>query len=431
MGFLSKFFTGAGPQVIHAPNAQPSIDALQKRVQELTKANEDYRERLEKRIEQNTSMRETLTTQKEKLAKTSKAAKKAPKTFNAPMAANYREELDALNNKVDVLTKANETYRERLATRIEHNKTMQEVIKSQKAELNARRTHNRKDKTLERMETFFTGTKLKLPVEAYNAFLKKCEETAPEGKLDLFLEEMEKTQFRAFFEQLFTVEMDMAQGFDFKRLGSIVSFQRGESDIALAAKQGITLDVMKANQIRITKERFDEIIKPEFIDPTRVEGVCEIGSAWGAATRYLINRFEPETFHSYEIDTGWAQWLQDNLGVDSKQCDGESLSDTESESIDICMASSCLYFMPFVKQWNYLVEFNRVLRPGGIAVFNANMIEDATTVTLKNLLSGFFPRRSFGYLPMHCIETAFPKNQFEKLVDNHNKTAGYHIYRKR
>ena len=99
--------------------------------------------------------------------------------------------------------------------------------------------------------------------------------------------------------------------------------------------------------------------------------------------------------------------------------------------MDICVASSCLYFMPFVKQWNYLVEFNRVLKPGGLAVFNVNMIEDATIATLKSLLSAFFPRRSFGYIPLHCIEQSFPENEFEKLVTDTTKTLGYHIYRKR
>ena len=426
MSFISKFFTGSGPQVDHSAKNSPSVPALEKRIEELTKANEVYRERLEQSIEQNTSLRETLTTEKSKNKKKLKAVSPPVNSGGANDA-----EVKTLNKKVETLTTANETYRERLASRIEHNTKMQEVIKSQKAELNAQRTHDRRDVTLERIDTFFTGTKLKLPQEAFSSFIKKCNETAPPEKVELFLDEMEKTQNRAFFEQLFAVEMDMAQGFDFKRLGSIITFQRGEFDIAQAAKQGITLDEMKANQIRLTKERFDAFIKPDFIDPARVEAVCEIGAAWGAATRYMINRFEPKTFHSYEIDTGWAQWLKDNLDVDSKQCDGESLSDTEDESMDICMASSCLYFMPFVKQWNYLVEFNRVLRPGGLAVFNVNLIEDATIASLKNLLSQFFPRRSFGYIPMHCIETAFPEDQFEKLVDDTSKTLGYHIYRKR
>jgi len=106
------------------------------------------------------------------------------------------------------------------------------------------------------------------------------------------------------------------------------------------------------------------------------------------------------------------------------------LSDTEDETMDICMASSCLYFMTFVKQWNYLAEFDRVLRTGGIAVFNVNVIESTSLGTLKGLLANHFPRRSFGYIPQHCIDTAFPRDRYEKLVRNPEDNLGYQVYRK-
>jgi len=353
-------------------------------------------------------------------------------TGSAPQPRGTRAGSPSVHNlrqKVEDLTVANESYRQRLAERIEQNKSMRELIDTQKAEMNALRVNSRKDMTLERLDTFFSGTKLRLPEEAYNKFLAKCEENAP-GRVEAFLEEMDKTQNRAFYEQLFAVEMDMAQGFNFKSLRPIVTFQRGETDIAYAASKGMTLDELKANHIRITIERFDEILKKSFINPKKVKAVCEIGAAWGAATRYMLNRYTPDDYHVYEIDTGWAQWLKDNLGVDSKQCDGESLSETEDESMDICVASSCLYFMPFVKQWNYLSEFARVLKPGGIAVFNVNLIENTSLRTLKGLLANYFPRRSFGYIPQHCVDTSFPEDQFEKLVKDPTKGFGYQVYRK-
>ena len=335
-----------------------------------------------------------------------------------------------LQDKVAYLEGANEKYRSRIAERDEMNTTLRDVIAAQKSEINNMRLNSRNEITLERVDTFFRGTKLRLPEIPYQRFLAQCEENSTESKVEAFVEDMEKTQHRAIFEQLFAAEMDMAQGFDFKGLRPIVTFQRGEADIAYAASQGMTLDELKANHIRITIERFDQIVKESFIDSNRVTAVCEIGAAWGAATRYMINRFNPETFHSYEIDTGWAQWLKDNLGVDSKECDGESLSDTEDESMDICVASSCLYFMPFVKQWNYLTEFARVLKPGGIAVFNVMLMEDATLRTLKGLLANYFPRRSYGYIPRHCLDTSFPEDQFEKLIEDPAKAFGYQVYRK-
>lgn len=380
MGFISRFFTGSAPQEKLGAGPKVSVASLHQKIEKLTEANEKYRERLEKRIEQSNSM--------------------------------------------------TETYNERMKARLEQNDSLRAIIDSQKSEMSSLRVHGRKEFTLERMNTFFRGTKLRLPDEPYAKFLENCKSKATPKGMEAFEKDMEETKYLSFFEQLFTVEMDMAQGFDFRTLRPVVTFQRGEADIALAKKQGITIDELKANQIRITAERFDDIIKKDFISPKKVKAVCEIGAAWGAATRYIINRYEPEIFHSYEIDTGWAQWLKDNLDVDSKQCDGESLSDTESGSMDMCMASSCLYFMPFVKQWNYLAEFARVLRPGGIAVFNLTLIENASLVTLKGLLHNHFPRRSFGYIPQHCVDTAFPADQFEKLVENPEKGFGYQVYRK-
>jgi len=336
-----------------------------------------------------------------------------------------------LQQKNKELLEANSKYLDRLALRVEQNKALRDLIESQKATITALQLIGRKNKTLERLETFFTGTKLRLPEEPYQGFIAKCKENAPTDKFLAFCKDMEEVQYRPFYEQLFATEMDMAQKFDFRGLRPAILFQRGVADIAASARKGITVDEARANFICITKERFDDIIKSDFIDPKRVTAVCEVGAAWGAATRYMLNRYKPDTYHVYEIDTGWAQWLKDNLGVDSKQCDGESLSETDSESMDICVASSCLYFMPFVKQWNYLTEFARVLKPGGIAVFNVNLIENTTVRTLKGLLNNFFPRRSFGYIPQHCVDTSFPEDQFEKLVKDPTKGFGYQVYRKR
>jgi len=347
-----------------------------------------------------------------------------------PELKPYSEALvENLTKKVENLTIANKTLQEKLTLRFEQNKALRERLDNNETQINALHVNDRKDVTLERLETFFKGTELSLPQESYSNFITKCKESAG-NKLGAFLAEMERTQNRAFFEQLFTTEMDMAQGFNFKSLRPIVTFQRGENDIALAKKKGISIDELKANHIRITIERFDDIIKEGFIDAKRISAACEIGAAWGAATRYIINRFNPKTYHSYEIDTAWAQWLQDNLGVDSKKCDGETLSYTADSSIDICVASSCLYFMPFIKQWSYLSEFARVLKPGGIAVFNVGLIETASLETMKDLLIDFFPRRSFGYIPQHCVDTAFPEQEFEKLVKGPIDPFGYQVYRK-
>lgn len=449
MNFISKLFKGSDQEPQKSVLRSSSEPVMKKRIEDLMRTNETYKKRLAQKVEQNTKLRDVI----------NKLRDPNLEYELAFSGLDQEESFDNLNQKIENLTTANEEYKKRLsertdqynslrstlatqkvemtktfqtrlATRSDQVSSLQDTVESQKSEINSLRTNTRKAITLDRMETFFRGTKIKLPEEPYRIFLEKCKAKATTSKFDAFEKDMSQAKFNGFFEHLFAVEMEMAQGFDYRNLRPIVTFQRGENDIALAKKKGITLDELKANHIKITTERFDDIIDKGFIDPKRVSAICEIGAAWGAATRYLIDRYSPDDYHSYEIDTGWAQWLKDNLGVDSKQCDGETLSDTDDNSMDICVASSCLYFMPFAKQWSYLAEFARVLKPGGIVVFNVGLIETASLDTLRDLLNDFFPRRSFGYIPKHCLDTAFPEDDFERLVDTPKTDFGYRVYRK-
>ena len=303
---------------------------------------------------------------------------------------------------------------------------LHQTVKQLRVESSSQRTQ----KTLERIDTFLGGTSLTLPPGPFRRFVERCREESPE-RADAFLAALEADGHRALFEQLFFPEMAMAQGFNFRELESVITFQRGEHDIARAERNAVSLDNLKANHIRISDERFGALVTDAMIAPDAVNAVCEIGAAWGAATRHFIDRYSPETFHVYEIDTAWAQWLADNLGVDSKNCDGETLGFTDDATMDICVASSCLYFMPWIKQWKYLSEFARVLRPGGLAVFNVNLVERLGLRNLDGLLTNYFPRREFGYLPEHCLNTALPEDRFERLVAGGVDNEYYYVLRKR
>lgn len=340
--------------------------------------------------------------------------------------SELRDSLAEVTRRTDEIKNENEALRARLAELGESYRSQRQVS----ASLQADSTRNRTALMMERIETFFSGTELTLPPGPFAEFERRVREASPE-RADAFLESLAKDGYRPLFEQLFLPEMAMAQGFNFDSLQSIVTFQRGAQDIAQAEARGLSLDELKANHIRITRERFDALIGDDMIDAARVEGVCEIGAAWGAGTRYMIGRYAPERYHVYEIDTAWAQWLADNLGVDSKNCDGETLAHTDDDSMDICLATSCLYYMPWLKQWKYLAEFARVLRPGGLAVFNVNLMEDTTLRTLEGLRTNYFPRRVFGYIPRHCLDTAFPDDAFERIVEPTVANHGYQVIRKR
>jgi len=63
-----------------------------------------------------------------------------------------------LQQKNKELLEANSKYLDRLALRVEQNKALRDLIESQKATITALQLIGRKNKTLERLETFFTGT---------------------------------------------------------------------------------------------------------------------------------------------------------------------------------------------------------------------------------------------------------------------------------
>ena len=374
----------------------------------------------------------TRTAREEKLVKRISMLESGNVTMRERVGAQAGE-LRELRRQVALAERALERARMSVPDAVlERSEASRAIIAEQRetiSQLKTGSTSERTARTLGRIETFFQGTELTLPPGPWEAFQERCLEAAPE-RAEGFLADLAADNYRPIFEQLFAPEMAMAQGFDFKNLQAVVTFQRGADDIRNAERKGLSLDELKGNHIRLTEERFDGFLADGIIDATRVERAVEVGAAWGAGTRYVQKRFKPDSFHVYEIDTAWAQWLADNLGVDSKNCDGETLAFTDDESADVCLASSCLYFMPWLKQWSYLSEFARVLRPGGIAVFNVNLIENTRLRTLQGLRTNLFPRRVFGYLPEHCLHTAFPSDRFETVVEPSVENFGYHVIRK-
>ena len=279
-----------------------------------------------------------------------------------------------------------------------------------------------------RVENFLSNSRLTLPAKSLERFLAMCRRKAPKERVEAFQREIEGPGSRELFESLFAAEFDNAKNMDHESMKMIYSFDRGRTDIAKAAKRGMTIQQLKANEYQINREFFDRFLTQDVIPP-KVDAIVEIGPAWGGATHYFVERFKPSTYHGYEIDTAWCDWLPENFGLDMKPCDGETLSGTENQSMDIAIASSVLHFMPLEKQWSYLLEMARVLRPGGIAIFNARVVDRLSPVWLEDYMARRFPKRSFALLAQHCIDTAFPEPEFETAIPPGDR--GYEVHRRR
>jgi hypothetical protein len=281
-----------------------------------------------------------------------------------------------------------------------------------------------------RFAEFLSQANLKLPERSFNALFSSLRRTAGDVAVDAFLAEQKKNNYADLFRILFWSEIDNARSINKLNLSLNFLFERSQKDIKAATRKKIPIQQRFSDKYEINNRLYDAILKDALL-PKSVKSVCEIGGAWGGTTQYFVRRFAPKTYHMYEIDGGWSKWLSENYGVESKKVDGETLSETPDASMDLVLASNCMFFMPPIKQWSYLAEMDRVLKPGGLAIFNVITYERLTIKNLRKLLDNHFPRRGFGVISEHCITTAMPQDRYAKVVDEKSNTNGTEIHQKR
>lgn len=112
-----------------------------------------------------------------------------------------------------------------------------------------------------------------------------------------------------------------------------------------------------------------------------IDRVCEIGPGSGRYLEKIIRLCTPSCYEIYETAGDWAEWLVKQYGVISQRCDGKTLADTPSQSIDLVQAHKVFVCVPFFTTCGYLKEMARVVRPGGAVVFDIfteNCMDDET-----------------------------------------------------
>lgn len=144
-----------------------------------------------------------------------------------------------------------------------------------------------------------------------------------------------------------------------------------------------------------------------------VRRVVEIGTGVGMHVPTVTRRCQPESYESYEPERGWAAWLTREYGVVSHDCDGVSLRQTATASVDLVHAHAVFVALLFLTSVQYFREITRILRPGGHAVFDilsvASMPEEAVDAWLasewrwpvvlnKDHVAGFFLRRGCAFV---------------------------------
>jgi hypothetical protein len=105
-----------------------------------------------------------------------------------------------------------------------------------------------------------------------------------------------------------------------------------------------------------------------FDDP--IERVCEIGPGTGRYTEKTIQACHPASYEIYEPARDWSNWLAQTYHVTAHPCDGMSLAQTPTASIDLIQAHKVFVYLPFLVTCRYFCEMARVVRRGGKVVFD-------------------------------------------------------------
>ena len=108
--------------------------------------------------------------------------------------------------------------------------------------------------------------------------------------------------------------------------------------------------------------------------PMRAEVALEIGSGLGRVVRSLADRFDRVIGIdiSEEMVTR-ARELVDHPGVEFRLGDGASLAGVDDASVDLVLSFTVFQHIPDPRVIDaYLAEAGRVLRPGGVLVFQWN-----------------------------------------------------------
>jgi hypothetical protein len=101
-----------------------------------------------------------------------------------------------------------------------------------------------------------------------------------------------------------------------------------------------------------------------------IERICELGPGSGRYLERITARCQPRLYEIYETSTEWRKWLVERHGVIARNCDGKTLAETESGSVDLVHANKVFPGLPLLVTSSYFQEMARVAHDGGWVVFD-------------------------------------------------------------
>lgn len=187
--------------------------------------------------------------------------------------------------------------------------------------------------------------------------------------------------------------------------------------LADAEKSGMPLGEyidMRFNVPGTTQATVDKMVELGVFSG-KIDRVCEIGPGSGRYLEKVIEVCKPKYYEIYETSKDWREWLVGKYyNVVSQKTDGDSLSSTPSQSMDLVHTHKMLYGNPIFTICGYLMEMVRVVKEGGYVVFDlvteqcltdelvakwiSSGVDHAHSMTSKQYAIDFFARRGFQYM---------------------------------
>lgn len=264
------------------------------------------------------------------------------------------------------------------------------------------------------LSNFLDEADLVLPPNCLSRFAELLRIEVGEVKADEILSGLERSQYRLLFEQLFAPEAlaiaHLSHGFTAVRSPMTI----GSYDVPFAKRRGLSLKSAFAGKFQITEGLLGRLL-PDNLFVAPPSSICEIGGAWGATIAYLTDRFKPIVYHNYEPDRMFAEYAESTGNARKMPVDGETLGSTDTASMDLVVANNVLIFTPTIKTYSYLLEMRRVLRPGGVILFNAVISDQIDEELLRHYLETSFPKRAINVLPRDFIDRTFHSQDFEVM----------------
>jgi SAM-dependent methyltransferase len=124
--------------------------------------------------------------------------------------------------------------------------------------------------------------------------------------------------------------------------------------------------------------------------------VLEIGPGSGLYIERVLEHVSPSRYEIYELERSRAEYLASRFPVTVREADGESLASTASRSVDLVHAHGVFVTLDFLTNCAYFREIDRVVAPGGWAVFDIVTDECLDPVELDAWLA-----TSLRYLSLH------------------------------